>query len=469
MIQALLPRLPRLVICLPILAAVLGVGELFAGATVKVAWRDLFRRAVEYEREFDCDEAAQGMYAQIQRHAPPSIVAESPETCEIWDRSKKRHDPTPAPAPQPPPKKRGPAAPLLAEELTGGRGHGFPAGSQLDLLYTNTIAGQLQSKGGHSGLPRLAHVVKQHRERGGTTLLFDTGNLLSRMHSCREERRYAARTEARTMLEATAYLGPDAMVPGRGDAALGVQWLAEQAAELNLPYVCANLTDLDGEEVFTPWRAIGVGDQMVGVFGITKRSLRSPGYEVTDIVHATRKSVRALHQLGCQLIICLSNQGWVEDLELVQTVPGIDLVVGAGGSSYSHPAAAAGATPTLMLWPRIGGHYVGRTRIQFLEQGRGFYPEELAKLAIEERESLTDPAMLRSTEQAAPDSPVGNRQRWEWERIEREWAMSGAAEITAEGRHLLTVDTIELDRNIQEDAEFKALLDEQDAPESPPN
>lgn len=459
MIEAILPRLPRLVICLPILAAALGVGELFARATTRVIWKHQINLALQYEAEWDCDEEAKARYARIQRHAPRRVAVGSKPTCE--DYITQPEQPV-APAPSPAavvPAADFEAPALRAEDLTGGGGQGFPADTVLHLLYTNNIRGQLHSRGGHSGLARLAYVVNQERTRGGRTLLFDSGNLLSANRSFTDETLLTRRYESRTMLEAMAHIAPDAMVPNQGDLALGVDWLSQQATELNLPYVCANLTTEDGELVFTPWRAIGVGDQMVGVFGVMQEVKRPPGYALTDPMLAATEAVRTLHQLGCDLVIGLSNLGWVEDLELVQTIPGVDFLLGVGKSTHRVRAAASGPTPTQILWPPAGGYHVGRSRILFVEQGRGFYPEQVVAQAIQRRENLTDPALLRAGTQAPADTPVGYQQRQEQERAEREWAEFGAAELIPEGRHLLTVDVIELDRTIMQDPELRALLD----------
>ena len=144
-------------------------------------------------------------------------------------------------------------------------------------------------------------------------LVLDSGDLVARDGKVADRAREGTEIKGELILKAVAHSGIDAMTPGDGDVALGLDWLTAQAETHGLPYVCANLKR-DGEDVFLGWKVVEVGEVKVGVFGVTGNLETCEECEVTDAIAAATAAVAALQGEGAHQIIALSHQGVDDDV-----------------------------------------------------------------------------------------------------------------------------------------------------------
>ena len=157
--------------------------------------------------------------------------------------------------------------------------------------------------------------------------MLDAGNLLARNGRVTDAAREGMEMKGDLILRTFAEMGIDAMTVGGGDLAFGVDWLTQRAEQLELPYVCANLTDEAGTAIFPAHRMIDAGEVKVGVFGVTGSIRDCEGCAVTDAVAAATAAVAALQAEGAHVIIALSQQKIDDAVALVEAVPGIDFVI----------------------------------------------------------------------------------------------------------------------------------------------
>ena len=96
-------------------------------------------------------------------------------------------------------------------------------------------------------------------------MVVDAGDLMWKSKTLGTSRIAQQRVKGRLQMEALVHSGVDAMVLGDADLALGLDWLGQQARELDLPYVATNFTC---EGITMPsHRLVEVGDLRVGVLG----------------------------------------------------------------------------------------------------------------------------------------------------------------------------------------------------------
>lgn len=160
------------------------------------------------------------------------------------------------------------------------------------------------------------------------------------------------RRKASLQLEALALTGIDAVVPGRSDLALGVGWLAEQAATHNTPYVAANLS-CEGFSAPTI-RRIERHGLTIAVTGVVDDSGDLPqGCTVSEPEGAVSTALATVP--NADLTVLLSRLSTDEDRRLAKNVPQVDLVVGGGSRT---------ASPTPMFFPG------GAARVEAGERGK---------------------------------------------------------------------------------------------------
>jgi len=185
------------------------------------------------------------------------------------------------------------------------------------------------------GLPRRATFITQEKAEGIDTLILDSGNLVADKPLA-EPSLEPAKAKARLILKAMDRTGYAAAAIGEMDLYLGLDLLRSLSDMTKVSFLSANLTDQKGKTLFEPHRLLEVGGITVGVIGLTapptdKRmfSQRMAGAMVKDPLPAARETVNRIRG-KCDLIVILSNIGYSKDLELAETVPGIDVVISGG-------------------------------------------------------------------------------------------------------------------------------------------
>lgn len=231
------------------------------------------------------------------------------------------------------------------------------------------------------GVARLATVVQAERARGTGVLLVDAGDQFQGSALFTKHRGQAA---ARFM----NLLGYDAMVVGNHEFDLGPKVLAEFAQALSFPLLAANV-EVSGlpalSRALLPYAIVVRDGRKIGIIGaVTPETsfLSRPGPDVRfeALAPAVEMAACELRAVGVDVVVCLTHQGYAQDLELAARVPGLDVVVGG----HSHTAlgeveGAAGPYPTVVSSPEglpvlvvsdgKWGRALGVLRVEFDEAG----------------------------------------------------------------------------------------------------
>lgn len=216
------------------------------------------------------------------------------------------------------------------------------------ILHTNDTHSRIDpfpdDGGRYSGLggaARRAALVKQIRGRHEHVLLLDSGDIFQGTPYFNF---FKGEVEFKTM----SAMGYDIATLGNHDFDNGVEGLVEMLPHADFSFVNANFS-ISHKELMPhvePYTIRTLGGIKVGIFGLgidfdrlVLPSLHA-GVSYNDPIPAAKKSVEALREAGCQLVICLSHLGYryrndkVSDTDLAQLIPGIDLVLGGHTHSF---------------------------------------------------------------------------------------------------------------------------------------
>ena len=150
--------------------------------------------------------------------------------------------------------------------------------SDLTLLYTGNVHGYIEpcgcAAGQIGGIDRIAGYVEETlAELGPRGLFIDTGDLLASGPPTEDMTVQQLRIKARGFFEVWAELGCSAIALGEAEVALGVREVAALADEFQVPMLCANVVDAQGQSPLPDWVIVERGGLKVGVFSVLAGSL----------------------------------------------------------------------------------------------------------------------------------------------------------------------------------------------------
>ena len=268
-------------------------------------------------------------------------------------------------------------------------------------------------------------------------MVVDAGDLMWKSKTLGTSRIAQQRVKGRLQMEALVHSGVDAMVLGDADLALGLDWLGQQARELDLPYVATNFTC---EGITMPsHRLVEVGDLRVGVLGIIGRE-QAGACTFKAVVPAINTSISAMGEVD--LVVVLSHQDASAERSMAAAVPAVDVVVN-GHSKKTNAAPIALGESAVQLGAGSRGKKLGVATLRLTEGATGFRVEgEAARLEkqltrAEERIQKTHDQLERAKSDESA-SRIGVRLR----RLEQKAADTRDALAAASGEPSVPVHRI---------------------------
>lgn len=151
-------------------------------------------------------------------------------------------------------------------------------------------------------------------------------------------------------------MGYDAWTPGEREVLWGTDRLKELAGLIKAPVVSANLADASGRRLFEDHVIRRVGGVRVGITGVISESSVSGARGVARASIEARKEFQFLDprqslapvigrlKRDSDLVVLLAHMSPAEAQELVQSIPGIDLVVVGHQPGNGYPDEKYGST-----------------------------------------------------------------------------------------------------------------------------
>jgi 2',3'-cyclic-nucleotide 2'-phosphodiesterase (5'-nucleotidase family) len=164
-------------------------------------------------------------------------------------------------------------------------------------------------------------------------------------------------------------MGYDAMALGPKELSMGGELLQARMDEAQFPILSANsLWSSTVELVAEPYTLLQVGSRRIGVIGLTRLpDVEYPDFEVLEPKESLSQYVTEVEE-QVDTVLLLTNLPYKSALEMVEDVPGVDLVVAALPGQLPERAVRVPATGTLAVTaeqalPRHAGRRVGRLAV----------------------------------------------------------------------------------------------------------
>ena len=168
--------------------------------------------------------------------------------------------------------------------------------------------------------------------------MLDSGDLYHRLNTISEGEREAADVKADLYMKTYSKAGCKGLGIGDRDVGgFGVAGLKKLEAKAKFPFLCSNLTDVDGKPVFTTHTVVDAAGYKVGIF-----ALLTPGANLTEKekyrfvppVESAKAMVEKLKSEKVDAIVLLAHLDKRDVEKIVAEVEGISMVL--GGQSMSH-------------------------------------------------------------------------------------------------------------------------------------
>ena len=216
--------------------------------------------------------------------------------------------------------------------------------------------------------------------------------------------------KAELILAAQAKLGIDALTPGDGDLAFGLDFLVASVAKHELPYVSANLARTGGGLAFPATRIVEVGGVKVGLTGAIGEQFGFNDAEARPVDDALKAAVSSLRAADVDLVVLLSHLGLEGDRAVAVSVPGIDVIFGANDRRHQETPVIVGRTAIFQAGSRA--KYVGKVTFDLVEGATGWADDKGRAAAIRQRDR-TESQVKRYEKQLAEATDEAGRKRLE--------------------------------------------------------
>jgi 2',3'-cyclic-nucleotide 2'-phosphodiesterase (5'-nucleotidase family) len=258
--------------------------------------------------------------------------------------------------------------------------------------------------------------------------------------------------KAHLVIESFNITGYDAIGIGDDDLTLGKEFLLEISKKANFPFLSSNLLDeASGNLLFQSSLIKEIHGLQVGIFSLFSPDFfsgpsdpRRKGLNFRPPLETAQAMVKELKP-KTDLIILLSHLGYAKDIELAQTVQGINIIVGGhSGINLIYPPVIKN---TIILQTASRGMFGARMDLLFYNNEPIFY-NSAAKISLENNLNSFN-QRLNSNE-----TPEAERAQWRKAKEDTERTLH-----QIRGKNEFTNNIIPLQDQMKEHPDIKKLVD----------
>lgn len=203
----------------------------------------------------------------------------------------------------------------------------YVSGQQQGYIEPCGCTGLESQKG---GLIRRDTLLTSLRDRGWNVVPMDVGNQVRR-------RGRQPQIKFETTVDALQQMGYQAVSLGLNDLKLRTVELVQAAGSVGStqrPFVIANVKAML-PDIFPSFKIVEIGGRKIGITAVlgeaAKHEIDNADIEISDPIEKLKDVVPHLQEEGCDFIVLLAHASLRESADIAAAVPGIDLVVTAGG------------------------------------------------------------------------------------------------------------------------------------------
>jgi 2',3'-cyclic-nucleotide 2'-phosphodiesterase (5'-nucleotidase family) len=221
---------------------------------------------------------------------------------------------------------------------------GEPQARNLLLFFGDSLNGTIEpcpgcEGGSHlGGLARRGSWVQSVRESCRESLFLDSGDLFFDRYrkAIRAEQFTALSEKAHLILKSYNLLGCAAFGIGDDDLSLGEAFLVDLSRRASFPFISSNLMDKKtGEALFRTHVIKETAGLRIAIFSLlsphffsAESDTRARGITLREPIEEARNMIKRISSKA-DLVILLSHLGYAADIELAETVEGIDVILGS--------------------------------------------------------------------------------------------------------------------------------------------
>ncbi len=209
------------------------------------------------------------------------------------------------------------------------------------------------------GVARRATLIKQLKKQHPDSLLLDSGNFFSAgLLDQNTQNTQLDMQRAKINLAAMELMKYDALNISDDEFNFGKDFLSENIGKVKLDFISSNLSS----DMAKPYVIKEAAGMKIGIIGLTNLSAKqkAQGLEFVEPKQAVERSVRELKKKGVGPVILLSNLGERDDLKIIESVPGISVVIDGHGRANTNNESFTKVGNTVILRPSWQGRKLGK-------------------------------------------------------------------------------------------------------------
>jgi 2',3'-cyclic-nucleotide 2'-phosphodiesterase (5'-nucleotidase family) len=258
--------------------------------------------------------------------------------------------------------------------------------------------------------------------------------------------------KAHVIIESFNLMGYDAMGIGDDDLTLGKEFLLEISKEANFPFLSSNLLDeASGKTLFQSSLIKEINGLRIGIFSLLLPDFfanptdpRKKGLMIRQPIEVAQAMIKELKS-KTDMIILLSHLGYVKDIELTQTVQGINIIVGSHtGINLGYPMVIKN---TVILQTASRGMFGGRLDLLLYNHEPTFY-NSVTKISLENN--------LNSIIQRLNSKEIPEVEKAQWRKAKEETERTLNQLL---GKNLFTNNIIPMQDQMKDHPEIKKLVE----------
>ena len=258
--------------------------------------------------------------------------------------------------------------------------------------------------------------------------------------------------KAQLIVESFNLTGYDAIGIGDDDLTLGKEFLLEISKKANFPFLSSNLlNEALGKVLFQSSLIKEINGLRIGIFSLLSPDFftgpsdpRKKGLTIRQPIEVAQAMVKELKPKA-DLIILLSHLGYVKDIEMAQTVRGINIIVGGhSGINLVYPPVMK---DTMILQTASRGMFGARLDLFFYNNEPIFY-NSATKISLENN--------LKNINQQlnSKETPEVEKDQWRKAKEDTERTLN-----QLRGKNEFTNNIIPLQDQMKEHPDIKKMLE----------
>jgi 2',3'-cyclic-nucleotide 2'-phosphodiesterase (5'-nucleotidase family) len=258
--------------------------------------------------------------------------------------------------------------------------------------------------------------------------------------------------KAHLVIESLNLMGYDAIGIGEDDLILGKEFLLEISKKANFPLISSNLFDeASGKPLFQPSLIKETQGLRIGIFGLfSPEFFKGPsdpmrkGLSIQSPIETAQTIVKELKP-KTDLIILLSHLGYAKDIELAQTVQGINIIVGGHtGINLIYPVVIKN---TVILQTTSRGMFGARLDLRLYNNEPIFY-NSATKISLENN--------LTSINQRLNSKEIPEAEKVQWQKAKEDTERTLSQ---LQGKNVFTNSIIPLQEKMKDHPDIKKMIE----------